>query len=40
VTPTVLLAEIRRIAFGTRDDPDAMRRIRDLFREYDEKGSP
>jgi hypothetical protein len=35
VTATELLAAIRRIAFGTRDDRDGMRQIRD-FREYDE----
>ena len=32
-----LVGEIRRLAFGRLDDRDAMRRIRDLFREYDEE---
>jgi hypothetical protein len=36
VEPTVLLAKIRRLAFGSLDAADALRRIRDLFREYDE----
>ena len=35
-TDAEVLAAIRRLAFGALDDADAMRRIRDLFRDYDE----
>jgi hypothetical protein len=35
-TEAELLDAIRRLAFGALDDRDAMCRIRDLFRDYDE----
>ena len=37
MTIVQLVAAIRRIAFSAREPADALRRIRDLFREYDER---
>jgi hypothetical protein len=39
VEPIELLDAIRWLAFGRLDAADAMRRIRDMFREHDEQAA-